>query len=500
MKLRYQKQDITEVAGDLLIVPIFEDENFEQDALLQKLNQATDGFVRQLYDHGEIRGKEGENVLVHRPPGLRTARLLLMGAGPRKRYQIVEITRMGMTAMRRLRDLKLSVVALYRRSGLDAAAAAGAAVEGLILGQFEADEYKTRDKSQTQIGEIVFASNDGAEAAVIEQSMQRARLIAEATNFTRWLVNQPSNRVTPTVLADHARQMADQYGLDVEVFDQPAMERLGMRSILAVSQGSEEPPRFIVLRYNPAGTTTQKPIALIGKGVTFDTGGISLKPAQSMEEMKADKAGACAVIGAMRAIAQLKPARPVMALVPAVENMPGGRAQCPGDVIETMSGKTVEVINTDAEGRLILADSITYARNLGASEIVDLATLTGACVIALGHVYAGLFCNHDGLRQRLLEASRRAGEKLWPMPLDDEYKKELRSEIADLRNVGSRWGGAITAAKFLEEFAEQCPWAHLDIAGVDLFKNEEPLASKGPTGFGVRTLVELVTVQGASDK
>jgi leucyl aminopeptidase len=284
--------------------------------------------------------------------------------------------------------------------------------------------------------------------------------------------------------------VADKCGLEIEVWGEPELEDKGMGAILAVARGSDEPARFIILKYFGAPDSEAKPIVLVGKGVTFDSGGLSLKPAQSMEEMKADKAGACAVLAAMQAIALLGVKKNVVGLIPAVENLPSGRAQRPGDVLRAMNGTTIEVINTDAEGRLILADSLSYGQQLEAEFMVDIATLTGAVVVALGKLRAGVFCNNEELFERVSRASDESGEKLWRMPLDDEYRKEIESPIADIRNVGSRWGGAITAAKFLEEFVGDVPWCHIDIAGVDLFKGEGGI--QGPTGFGVRTLVEIV--------
>jgi leucyl aminopeptidase len=286
--------------------------------------------------------------------------------------------------------------------------------------------------------------------------------------------------------------MAAANGLECEVLDRDRMQQLGMGSLLGVAQGSAEPPALILLRYRPAvESISSAHLGLVGKGVTFDTGGISIKPADGMEKMKYDMAGGAAMIGAMRALAQLKPAIPVTALIPAVENMPGSRAQRPGDIVTSLSGKTVEVINTDAEGRLILADALTYARRLGCTHLVDAATLTGAVVVALGNINVGAFGTDDAMVERVLQAARAAGEKMWRMPLEEDYKELLKSAFADMANVGGRPGGAITAAWFLREFAEQTPWVHLDIAGTAWLDDAKPYMSKGPTGVGVRTFVNL---------
>jgi leucyl aminopeptidase len=292
-------------------------------------------------------------------------------------------------------------------------------------------------------------------------------------------------------MAEAARQLAATYRLDCQVLDREAMEKLGMGALLGVAQGSAEPPALIVLRYRPATAESQTHLGLVGKGVTFDTGGISIKPADGMEKMKYDMAGGAAMLGAMQALAQLKPPIPVTAFVPCVENMPGSRAQRPGDIVTAMSGKTIEVINTDAEGRLILADALHYARQQGCTHLVDAATLTGAIVVALGHLNVGLFANDDGMRDRVLTAAKAEGERMWTMPLEDDYMDYLKSAFADLPNVGGRWGGAITAAMFLKEFAGETPWVHLDIAGTAWLDEGKPFQAKGPTGVPVRTLVRL---------
>jgi leucyl aminopeptidase len=329
-------------------------------------------------------------------------------------------------------------------------------------------------------------------AADLQRAVERGRILAECQNFTRNLVNEPPNHLNPSVLAQRAREMAAGCGLECEILDRARMEQLGMGSLLGVAQGSAEPPVLVVLRYKPQNApSSQDHLGLVGKGVTFDTGGISIKTAENMDKMKYDMGGGATMIGAMRAIAQLKPAIPVTALVPAVENMPGSRAQRPGDIVTSLSGKTIEVLNTDAEGRLILNDAITYARRLGCTHLVDAATLTGSIVVALGHVYTGVFTNNEAFGDKFLSAAKRQGEKFWPMPLDDDYKELLKSNFADIANIGGRWGGSITAALFLKEFAEETPWIHLDIAGTVSYDDGKPYAAKGASGVAVRTLVDL---------
>ena len=305
------------------------------------------------------------------------------------------------------------------------------------------------------------------------------------------VVNEPANLLTPMVIADRARAMAAEFGLECEVLDQDRMRQLGMGSLLGVAQGSAEPPALIIIRYRAAAAKSADHLGLVGKGVTFDTGGVSIKPADGMEKMKCDMGGAAAMLGAMRAIAQFKPAIAVTAFIPTVENMVGSRAQRPGDIVTSLSGKTIEVLNTDAEGRLILIDAITYARRQGCTHLVDAATLTGAIVVALGHVNIGAFTNSEEMLGRVMAAARAEGEKMWHLPLDSDYKDLLKSPFADLANIGGRYGGAISAAWFLKEFAEDTPWVHLDIAGTAWLDDAKPYMAKGPSGVCVRTFVKL---------
>lgn len=489
MKIQLLQSDWNSVECDALIIPLFEDEDLK-NGFPAELDQTLNGLLSELKDTQEWKSKAGQITVLYRPSGLKAARLILIGAGKREKYDACGIRNLTVQAVRKVKSYNLKRVAVYRRSGVNPALAAQAAVEGVTLGTYDPDEYKTEEKSKNFLEEVVFVTNEDLDASRVEGAMRRGEILGQATNFARRLVNEPGNRFNPSRLAETSREVAEKYGLELEIWEEPEMLEREMGAVLAVAKGSDEPARFIILRHFGARSAEEPPVVFIGKGVTFDSGGISLKPAQSMEEMKADKAGACAVLAAMQAIAQLQIQKNVVGLIPTVENLPSGRALRPGDVIRSMSGKTIEVINTDAEGRLILADALNYGRLLNPAYMVDLATLTGACVVALGHVRAGLFSNDDELCRKLLSASERAGEKLWRLPLDDEYAKELQSLIADMKNVGSRWGGAITAAKFLQKFAGDTPWCHIDMAGVDLFKDKQE--SMGPTGFGVRTLVELL--------
>ena len=363
-----------------------------------------------------------------------------------------------------------------------------AILEGAFVGNFDPDTYKSDRKDQTVQSLTVVASGD---QVALQQAMDRARIVAESQNFTRELVNEPSNRMTPTILANRARDMAKETGLKFEVYGADKIKELKMGAFWGVAQGSDEPPALIVMRYEPAGAPEKPVLGLVGKGITFDTGGISIKPADGMEKMKYDMAGGATMIGAMRAIALLKPKVKVIGIVCATENMPSGKAQKPGDIQTAMSGKTIEIINTDAEGRLVLADGLCYARQLGCTHLIDAATLTGAVVVALGYANVGVFANDDEFYNRFKAAVEQSGEKMWRLPVTDEYLEMTKSSIADLMNTGGRWGGASTAAAFLKEFAENTPWIHLDIAGTAWMEDNKPWIAKGPSGIAVRSLVEF---------
>lgn len=449
-------------------------------------DEAAGGWLQELYRTGEFSGKACETLVLHRPAGLRAKRLVAVGAGRGDRFSGIEMRRVAGAAVRALKSRSISEMTLALEGAADWVAAA---VEGAILGDYEPDRYKTEKKNGKPMQRVTLAVRESH--AELEAALQRARTIAEAQNYARELVAEPANRMTPTVLAERARETAAEFGLECDVLDRGRMSQLGMGALLGVAQGSAEPPTLIVLRYRPDTASSPACLGLVGKAVTFDSGGISIKPSENMDKMKYDMAGGAAVIGAMRAIAQLKPPLAVTALIPAVENMPGSRAQRPGDIVTTLSGKTVEVLNTDAEGRLIMADTFTYAQRIGCTHLVDAATLTGAIVVALGHVHAGAFGSDQALLDRVLAAARAEGEKLWPMPLDDDYKEPLKSVVADLPNIGNRWGGAITAAMFLKEFADPLPWVHLDIAGTAWLEDSRPYLAKGPTGAPLRTLVRL---------
>jgi len=468
--------------------------------------ECADAAVREaakdVIASGEVTGKSFETTLLHRPAGLKAKRLLLVGGGKAKNFSAAELRKLAGAAVRTLksksiRSFAFALPANGTTAGISPDEAVRTIVEGAFVGNFDPGYYKTdrkdNDKDQKiDAVTIVVPNNVPGDARALESALQAGRIVAESQNFTRDLVNEPSNRMTPTILAERARKMAAEVGLKCETYGADKIKELKMGAFWGVAQGSDEPPALIVLRYDPAGAADKVHLGLVGKGVTFDTGGISIKPADGMEKMKYDMAGAATMIGAMRAIALLKPKVKVTAIVCATENMPSGKAQKPGDVQIAMSGKSIEIINTDAEGRLILADGLCYARQLGCTHLVDAATLTGAVVVALGYVNAGIFASDDQMYERFANANQQAGEKMWRLPLDDEYKEIIKSNIADMVNSGGRWGGAISAAMFLKEFAEDTPWIHLDIAGTAWMEENKPWIAKGPSGIALRSLVEFV--------
>ncbi|MFZ3214092.1 MAG: leucyl aminopeptidase [Terriglobales bacterium] len=458
-------------------------------------NQAIQNTASDLLTSGEVSGKMFETVVVHRPTGLKARRLLLVGGGKAKNFSLAELRKLAGTAVRFLKPKQIrSLAFLLPDMASEAPDAVKAAVEGAYVGNFDPDTYKSDRKDQL-IREITLLAPAGADRGAIEKALAEALVVGDSQNFTRELVNEPGNRLTPTMLAERARKMVAEVNspyLAIEVFGPEKIRELKMGAFWSVAQGSDEPAQLIVTRYSPPGAPEQPVLGLVGKGITFDSGGISIKAADGMEKMKYDMAGGAAMLGAMRAIALLQPKIKVVGIVCATENMPSGKAQKPGDVQIAMSGKSIEIINTDAEGRLVLADGLAYARQLGATHLIDAATLTGAVVVALGGVNAGVFANNDEMYSRFEQAERRAGEKMWRMPLDEEYRELIRSGIADIKNTGGRYGGAVTAAMFLKEFVEDTPWIHLDIAGTAWTEENKSWIAQGPSGIAVRSIVEFV--------
>ena len=486
----YKEQDVQALA-----VAVFKDEK-AGEGILKELDEASGGILSSIIESEELKGKEGETVYVHLSSSgsLRARRLLLVGVGSREDYKPAQVSQMAGTAVRFLRGKNIKTVGLVTRADGDAEKTAAAAVEGAIMGLFEPDKYRTIEKEERTVDRLVVI-NEGADEEALKRGAERGRIVGESVNFTRDLANEPGAYMTPSDLAERARQIANEFGLNVEILDEARMEQEGMGALLSVSRGSEEEAKLIILKYTPREASAQSEdnlLAFVGKGVTFDSGGISLKPGENMELMKYDMTGGATVLGVMRAVAQLKPTIPLLGVVPATENLPSGKATKPGDVVRAMSGKTIEVINTDAEGRLILSDAICYAKKLGAKRIVDLATLTGAVSIALGDANTAVLGTHQSLIDEVITAGREVGEKFWQLPLDKEYTKQIKSDIADIKNVGGRKAGTITAAAFLKEFADGASWAHLDIAGTAWGDDAKPYRAKGPTGIAVRTLINIV--------
>jgi leucyl aminopeptidase len=496
MDIQTSAQSIREVTGDVLVVGAARKtgETLLSPAAIS-VDKLLDGLIAECSTNGEFKGGLGELLTVHPQGRVAVKRVIVVGLGKQEEVSTQSLRRASAISTRYAQNTGAHTVTLalqWNSAALDSTRSIEAQVEGAILGQYTFRKYqrKEQDGKNSGIAQLSILA-EGVEITTAEQALKRGRTLAEATNFARDMVNEPPSVLTPSEMANRAQAMAKQFGLECEIFDKERITALQMGGLLAVSQGSAEPPKFIILRYRGAPQSDAKGLALVGKGITFDSGGISIKSAAGMEEMKTDMGGAAAVLGAMQAIAALKPAINVTALVPTCENMPGGAAYRPGDILRIMNGKTIEIINTDAEGRLILADALSYAVQEGLSPIIDLATLTGGILIALGNVRTGLFCNDEGLADEIIAAGQAAGEKYWPMPLDDEYADFIKSDIADIKQTGGRYASSTTAAKILENFVGDTKWAHLDIAGTCYLDSKKPYQEKGATGVGVRTLAEL---------
>jgi len=488
--------DLQEVDADLVIVPAF-----ENDASLPgKWSAATGGELDRALTSKEFSGKLYEIFLTPIvSTSSRARRMAAVGLGPRQDFTVDRLRRAASAAMIMARQKRIARVSICLESPLDTPELIQAVAEGLTLGQFDAGEYKTSGNDRFTVGPAsVIVAPSIHETAL--RAVHKGRLIGEHCNIARRLDNEPGNTLTPSVFADRLAATARDGGLAVEVLELAELERLGMGMLLGVGRGSSEPPRMVVIRHEPAAAPAAPVLALVGKGITFDTGGISIKPALDMGRMKDDMSGGAAVACALRAIAALGVPLRVVGVIPIAENMPGGRALRPGDVLRSASGQTVEVVNTDAEGRLILGDALWYAREkLAATHLVDIATLTGAISVALGRITSGLFGTPAAFVDDVRAIAEQAGDRCWPLPLFDEYKDDLRSEIADMINTGGRIGGAITAAVFLREFTGGLPWIHLDIAGTAWAEENKPFMLKGPTGVGVRTLIEIAVQMGAKN-
>ncbi len=498
MEIRVEQGDGTRFDGKAIVAGVFEDAA-GQGGAYAAVDGALDGAISRLIADGEIRGKQGETTVVHTFGKLAAGRVVVVGLGAAQAFDADKLRNAAGDVARLLRRKGWDRAAVLMpaagsagdQGGIAAETAARALAEGMLLGLYRFVRHQKPEQEQRELEALTILAADAAQVDALQRGVRTGTVLAEATNMARDMANEPSNYLTPTEMAARAQAAADVAGLRCEVLDTEQMVELGMGSLLGVAKGSAQPPKFIVLHYR-GDPDTDHGMGLIGKGITFDTGGISIKPAAGMEEMKGDMSGGASVIAALSAIARLKPRINVTGIIPATENMPGGNATKPGDVLRAMNGTTIEVINTDAEGRLVLADGLSYARTLGLSPLIDIATLTGAITVALGDVAMGVMGNDQELVDRIIAAGKQAGEKVWQLPMFDEYREQIKSNVADIKNSGGRKAGSITAAFFLREFVDGTPWAHIDMAGVDTYEHDKGWVTKGASGMPVRTLVETV--------
>jgi leucyl aminopeptidase len=498
MNVQITTQSIRNLSCDALIVAAGR-KGIGQEVHLTKtattVDGLLDGLIHERCTDGEFKGNLGEILTIHPMGRLAATRVIVIGLGNLQKIDSQIVQRASAIATRHLQNTGAHQILLaidVHSDRIDRAQEVQAQLEGALLGLYTFRIYQQTENNSNgkDLSHIKLLAEEENKAE-IEQAIHKAQILADATNFARNLINEPPNVLTPSELANRTSTMAKAVGLECEIWDKAKIAELGMGGLLGVSQGSAQPPHFVILRYRGAPDNS-KGMALVGKGITFDTGGISIKPAERMDTMKSDMGGAAAVIGAMQAIAKLRPPINVTALIPTCENMPSATAYRPGDILRLMNGKTIEIVNTDAEGRLILADALSYAAREGLSPIIDLATLTGGIVVALGSTLTGLFCNDECLTNEIIAAGRVAGEKYWPMPLDNEYNEQIKSDIADIKQTGGRAASSVTAAKILEHFVGDAKWAHLDIAGTSYLESKKSYQEKGATGVGVRTLAELV--------
>ena len=495
MKTQAITTNFQEANVDALAIAVFKDEK-SSSGILKDLDKLTGGIVSSVIKNEEFKGEVNETALIRfsAKGKVNASMLLLIGVGDKNDYKVASVANVSGTATRFLRKRNVKSFALMPRSDGDATEIAQNAAQGFITSQFELDKYRTKDKNTKSVDNLVVCV-EGVKESALKDGLERGQIIGDSMNFTRDLANEPPNILQPTEMAKRAQAIAKEAGLKCDILDEAKMEKLGMGSLLSVSIGSEQPAKLIVLKYEPKKSTAKKGelLAIVGKGITFDTGGISLKPGEGMDAMKYDMSGGASVLGAMRAIGLLKPSVPVLGIVAAVENMPDGKATRPSDVVTAMNGKTVEILNTDAEGRLILADAVAYAEKQGATKIVDMATLTGAVIVALGDVHTAVLGNDQDLVNEIIACGIEAGETFWQLPIGREYSKGIKSDIADIKNIGpSRKAGTIVGAVFIQEFIDKAKWAHLDIAGTAWNDSEKPHQAKGPTAVPLRTLIKLV--------
>ncbi len=493
MEIKVASGDITTAKTDAIIVNLFEGVGRPSGAT-GAVDKALDGAITALIKQGEFKGKFNEISIIHTLGKVPARIIAVAGLGKQSEFTLDKIRTLSAELCRALRKLncrRIATIVHGAGSGkIEPEAAVQAITEGSLLGLYRFRKHMTNDEDNHEVDELIILEKDRDKVPVLERGCFKGMIISEATNQARDWINEPANYMTPTDLAKVAQKIAKLNGLGVTIMGREQMEKEGMGSLLGVAKGSCQPPRLIVLTYK-GNKSSNSVMGFIGKGITFDSGGISIKPSENMAEMKGDMAGAAAAMAAITAIAQLKLKINIAAVVPATENLPGGSALRPGDILKANNGKTIEVVNTDAEGRLILADALAYSVKQGFSPLLDVATLTGACHVALGDVCSGIFGNSQALIDRIVEAGANAGERLWQLPMYDEYKEQNKSDVADIKNSGGRFGGAITAAIFLAEFVGKTEWAHIDIAGTFMTEKEHGYLVKGATGVCVRTLVNF---------
>ena len=494
MRVSVETGDISQRAGPAIVVNLFEGVASPGGAT-GAVDTALGGVISRLIEQGEITGKRGENTVIHTLGRLPAERVVVAGLGKQADFDLDTVRAVSGQTCRHLRGIGVrsasTIVHGAGIGGLEPRSSASAVAEGAVMGLYRFDKYKSGDEDKSDLDELVILDIDGTRAAHLKEGVEEGIILADAANLCRDMVNEPPNVMTPTRMAEAALEVGVAAGLKMEVLERGRMEELGMGALLGVAQGSSEPPKLIVLSYDGNPEDASDRFGLLGKGITFDSGGLDIKSAAGMRTMKSDMAGGAAVITAMKAIAALEIGINVTAIVAATENMPGGGAQRPGDVVKTMSGKTIEIDNTDAEGRLVLADAVSYARSLGIDRIVDVATLTGAIIMALGKQYTGVFGNDQSLVDGVIASGAEVGESMWQLPMPDDYRRGYRSDVADIKNTGGRPAGSITGAQIIGEFADGAAWVHLDIAGTATADSTKGYSPKGATGVPVRTLVAL---------
>lgn len=492
MKISMEQGNLAAYKTEALVVNLFEGVK-KPGGATGAVDKALGGAITKLIKRGELSGSKGETAVLD-GNGTGAERVIVVGLGKKEKFKMDTIRVAAAAVVKKAAAMKVEKIATVLHGagagGIAPENAALALAEGSILGAYKFDKYLSSDKKKNdkKLKEIVVVELDGAQAAQVKKGLVKGTVLADAANYARDLVNEPANVVTPSELATQARKLGKRSNLKVRVFNKKEIKAMKMEALLSVNRGSKEEPYLIVIEYN-GNPGSKKKAAIVGKGVTFDSGGLSLKPSNSMTDMKCDMSGAAAVLGAMMAISTLKPKVNITGVIPTTDNKTGSDAQCVGDVVRASNGKTIEVLNTDAEGRLILSDAIAWAVKQGCEPIVDMATLTGACMIALGTHRTGLFSSDDNLAAMIEESGEQAGERMWRMPIDEEYFEAIKSDIADIKNVGNRYAGATTAALFLKEFTDDKAWAHLDIAGPAFLDAPQGYYIKGATGVGVRTMV-----------